>query len=144
MDTVRLGRTELQVSPICYGTWQFGGDWGQVDEQAAVAAIRHARERGVTFFDTAQGYGFGVAERVLGRALEGDRDQVVIATKGGLRMDGDRLVRDSSPAWLRQGCGRAWKRSAPTTSTCTRCTGPIRAPRSRRAPPRCATWWTKG
>ncbi|MEV0819847.1 aldo/keto reductase [Nonomuraea rubra] len=103
MDTVRLGRTELQVSPICYGTWQFGGDWGQVDEQAAVAAIRHARERGVTFFDTAQGYGFGVSERILGRALEGDRDQVVIATKGGLRMDGDRLVRDSSPAWLRQG-----------------------------------------
>ncbi|WP_326635283.1 hypothetical protein OG884_20735 [Streptosporangium sp. NBC_01755] len=40
MDT---GRTELQVSPICYGTWQFGGDWGQVDERAAVAAIQHAR-----------------------------------------------------------------------------------------------------
>ncbi|GAA3670813.1 aldo/keto reductase [Nonomuraea antimicrobica] len=103
MDTVRLGRTELQVSPICYGTWQFGGDWGQVDERAAVAAVQHARDRGVTFFDTAQGYGFGVSERILGRALDGDLDRVVVATKGGLRMDGDRLVRDSSPAWLRQG-----------------------------------------
>ncbi|MEU0569722.1 aldo/keto reductase [Nonomuraea sp. NPDC005983] len=103
MNTVRLGRTELQVSPICYGTWQFGGDWGEVDERAAVAAIQHARERGVTFFDTAQGYGFGVSERILGRALEGDLDRVMIATKGGLRMDGDRLVRDSSPAWLRRG-----------------------------------------
>ncbi|MFI7611190.1 aldo/keto reductase [Nonomuraea terrae] len=103
MDKVRLGRTELQVSPICYGTWQFGGDWGKVDESAAIDAIRHARDRGVTFFDTAQGYGFGIAERILGRALDGDRDNVVIATKGGLRMDGDDLVRDSSPAWLRQG-----------------------------------------
>ncbi|MER6943979.1 aldo/keto reductase [Nonomuraea sp. NPDC000554] len=103
MDTVRLGRTELQVSPVCYGTWQFGGDWGQVDEGAAVAGIRQARERGVNFFDTAQGYGFGVSERILGRALARDLDDVVIATKGGLRMDGDNLVRDSSPGWLRQG-----------------------------------------
>jgi aryl-alcohol dehydrogenase-like predicted oxidoreductase len=69
MEKVRLGRTELQVSPICYGTWQFGGDWGPVDEAAAFDAIRHARGRGITFFDTAQGYGFGTAERILGRAL---------------------------------------------------------------------------
>src|SRR5206468_12671908 len=52
-------------------------------------------------------YGFGRAERLLGRALQADlhsaRDRVVIATKGGLRMDGDRLVRDASPAWLRKG-----------------------------------------
>lgn len=103
MDTVRLGRTDLQVSRICHGTWQFGGDWGAIDECAAIAAVRHARERGITFFDTAQGYGFGAAERLLGRALDGDFHDVVIATKGGLRMDGDTLVRDSSPAWLRQG-----------------------------------------
>ncbi|MFG2077062.1 aldo/keto reductase [Nonomuraea maritima] len=103
MDTVRLGRTDLQVSRICHGTWQFGGDWGAIDEPAAIAAIRHAREHGVTFFDTAQGYGFGTAERLLGHALDGDLRGVVIATKGGLRMDGDDLVRDSSPAWLRQG-----------------------------------------
>jgi aryl-alcohol dehydrogenase-like predicted oxidoreductase len=107
METRRLGRTELQVTPICYGTWQFGGDWGAVEEAKAIDGIEHARDLGINFFDTAQGYGFGAAERLLGRALAGEltsrRDAVVIATKGGLRMDGDTLVRDSSPEWLRRG-----------------------------------------
>jgi aryl-alcohol dehydrogenase-like predicted oxidoreductase len=107
MQTVTLGATRLEVTPLAYGTWQFGGDWGRVDERAAIAAIKHARSLGINFFDTAQAYGFGSAERLLGRALAADlrsaRDSVVIATKGGLRMDGDRLVRDSSPAWLRKG-----------------------------------------
>jgi hypothetical protein len=107
MQTVTLGATGLEVTPLAYGTWQFGGDWGPVDDQAAIAAIQDARSLGVNLFDTAQAYGFGRSERLLGRALAADlrsaRDQVVIATKGGLRMDGDRLVRDSSPAWLRKG-----------------------------------------
>jgi len=107
MQTVMLGATGLEVTPLAYGTWQFGGDWGPVDEQAAIAAIQHARSLGINFFDTAQAYGFGRSERLLGRALAADlrsaRESVVIATKGGLRMDGDRLVRDASPAWLRKG-----------------------------------------
>ena len=103
METVRLGRTQLQVTPIAYGTWQFGGEWGEVEERSAIESICHARERGINVFDTAQGYGFGTAERLLGRALAGEMDQVVIATKGGLRMDGDAVVRDSSPAWIRRG-----------------------------------------
>jgi aryl-alcohol dehydrogenase-like predicted oxidoreductase len=107
MRTVKLGRTGLEVTPLAYGTWQFGGDWGPVDEPAAIAAIQHARALGINFFDTAQAYGFGRAERLLGTALAADlrsaRESVVIATKGGLRMDGDRLVRDASPAWLRKG-----------------------------------------
>jgi aryl-alcohol dehydrogenase-like predicted oxidoreductase len=107
MKTVTLGATGLRVTPLAYGTWQFGGDWGPVDEQAAIAAIAQARSLGVNFFDTAQAYGFGRAERLLGRALaadlRSDRESVVVATKGGLRMDGDKLVRDASPAWLRKG-----------------------------------------
>jgi aryl-alcohol dehydrogenase-like predicted oxidoreductase len=107
MKTVTLGATGLRVTPLAYGTWQFGGDWGPVDERAAIAAIGQARSLGVNFFDTAQAYGFGRAERLLGRALaadlRSDRESVVIATKGGLRMDGDKLVRDASPAWLRKG-----------------------------------------
>ncbi|MFI0421866.1 aldo/keto reductase [Spongiactinospora sp. 9N601] len=106
MRTVPLGRTGLLVTPICYGTWQFGGDWGTVDERAAIEAIQGARDLGINFFDTARGYGFGVSERLLGRALADElgtsRDSVVIATKGGLREDGGVLSRDSSPAWLRQ------------------------------------------
>jgi aryl-alcohol dehydrogenase-like predicted oxidoreductase len=72
-----------------------------------MAAIGHARSMGINFFDTAQAYGFGRSERLLGQALAADlraaRDSVVIATKGGLRMDGENLVRDASPAWLRKG-----------------------------------------
>jgi aryl-alcohol dehydrogenase-like predicted oxidoreductase len=106
-ETTTLGMTELEVSRIAFGTWQLGGDWGRFDEAEAIKAIRYARSLGVNFFDTAQAYGFGASERLLGRALSDElvqhRDQLVIATKGGLRMAGEQLVRDSSRAWLRQG-----------------------------------------
>lgn len=101
----------------------------------AIESIRHARELGVNVFDTAQGYGFGTAERLLGRALAGEMDQVVIATKGGLRMDGDTLVRDSSPTWIRRGVEESLSALGSTISTCTRSIGPIRElrwPRPRR------------
>src|SRR4051812_6566051 len=85
MQTTTLGRTGLAVSRIAFGTWQLGGDWGRFDQAAAVAAIRRARELGVNFFDTAQAYGFGASERLLGTALRDElthhRDQLVIATK---------------------------------------------------------------
>jgi aryl-alcohol dehydrogenase-like predicted oxidoreductase len=106
-NTVKLGMTDLEVSPIAFGTWQLGGEWGEFDEQQAVAAIRQARALGVNLFDTAQGYGFGASEQLLGRALRDDldkrRDEVLVATKGGLRMTNDGLVRDSSPEFLRRG-----------------------------------------
>ena len=59
MKNVILGKTGLSVSPICFGTWQLGGDWGPTDETAALAAIERGRELGVNFFDTAEGYGWG-------------------------------------------------------------------------------------
>jgi len=105
MKNIRLGRSDLEVSPIAFGTWQLGGDWGATDEEAAVAAIRQAADRGINFFDTAQAYGFGASETLLAKALKGKpRDQFVIATKGGLRhvAAGDN-VRDSSPEWIRSG-----------------------------------------
>ena len=107
MKTTTLGRSGLQVSSVAFGTWQLGGDWGRFDEDAAVAAIRRARELGVNFFDTAQAYGFGASERILGNALRDeltrDRDGLVIATKGGLRQTDSGLIRDASPEWLRRG-----------------------------------------
>jgi aryl-alcohol dehydrogenase-like predicted oxidoreductase len=108
METITLGMTGLKVSPIAFGTWQLGGDWGDFDEREAIGAIRHARERGVSFFDTAQAYGFGASERLLGKALREEldsrREGLVLATKGGLRIDSRRgLVRDSSADWLRRG-----------------------------------------
>jgi aryl-alcohol dehydrogenase-like predicted oxidoreductase len=107
LKTTTLGRTGLDVSRIAFGTWQLGGDWGQFDEDAAVSAIRRARELGVNFFDTAQAYGFGASERILGKALRnelaGGRDELVIATKGGLRQTDSGLIRDASPEWLQRG-----------------------------------------
>jgi aryl-alcohol dehydrogenase-like predicted oxidoreductase len=104
MQHITLGRSELRVSRIAFGTWQLGGDWGPTDEAEAVAAIRRAVEAGVTLFDTAQGYGFGQSERLLAQALDGRRDGLVIATKGGLRpTETGGVVRDASPEWIRRG-----------------------------------------
>jgi aryl-alcohol dehydrogenase-like predicted oxidoreductase len=107
METTTLGITGLRVSRIAFGTWQLGGEWGQFDEDAAITAIRRARDLGVNFFDTAQAYGFGASEHILGKALRDelvrDRNELVIATKGGLRQTGSGLVRDASPEWLRRG-----------------------------------------
>src|SRR3954447_6112094 len=107
MKYTQLGQTSLHVSTLSYGTWQFGGDWGSFEAREAQAAIRQALDLGITFFDTAQAYGFGLAERVLGEALQPElktqRDKIILATKGGLRMEGDKVVRDASAGWLRQG-----------------------------------------
>jgi aryl-alcohol dehydrogenase-like predicted oxidoreductase len=106
MKTTTLGRSGLQVSRIAFGTWSFGGDWGSVDTDAAQAAIRYARELGVTLFDTAQGYGNGAAEEILGDALRSEldarRDEIVIATKGGIDPGAERS-RDSGREFLRSG-----------------------------------------
>ena len=105
MQRTRLGKTGLEVSKVALGTWAFGGDWGSFDEAEAQATIHRALELGVTLFDTAQAYGFGVAERLLGNALweATRREDVVVATKGGLRMDDTTLYRDASADWLRAG-----------------------------------------
>jgi hypothetical protein len=99
-----LGKSGLDVSRIAFGTWQLGGDWGPTDTVAAMEAIRRAAEKGVTLFDTAQAYGFGQSEQLLAAALRTiPRQELVIATKGGLRPAGNGVVRDASPAWIRQG-----------------------------------------
>jgi len=105
MEYIELGRSGLHVSRICFGTWQFGGDWGSVERDEAIAAVRTALDEGITFFDTAQAYGFGASEALLAEALGDDihRDDVIVATKGGLRPVDGNVERDSSPAFLRDG-----------------------------------------
>ncbi|MDZ7705648.1 MAG: aldo/keto reductase [Trueperaceae bacterium] len=107
MEYTRFGKTDLHVSKVCFGTWQQGGDWGSFEVEQAQAAMRRALELGINFFDTAQAYGFGKAEQILGEALKDEikerRDELVLATKGGLRMEDGELLRDSSPEWLRKG-----------------------------------------
>ena len=105
MRYVRLGKTDLEVSAIAFGTWSFGGDWGPFDADEASKTVGRALDLGITFFDTAQAYGFGASERLLADALWSRvaRDRVVVATKGGLRKEGNTLQRDASARWLREG-----------------------------------------
>jgi aryl-alcohol dehydrogenase-like predicted oxidoreductase len=88
-----LGRGGLEVSALGLGCWAIGGEWnfngkpagwGKVDDNESIRAIQRALDLGITFFDTADAYGCGHSERVLGQAVAGRRDQVVIATKFGL------------------------------------------------------------
>ncbi len=92
----RLGRSGIEVSALGIGTWAIGGPWdfgtspagwGEVDDGESVAALRSAFDRGIGFFDTAANYGAGHAERIVARAFTGKRDEVVIATKFGYRLD---------------------------------------------------------
>ena len=88
MEQRVLGRTGQPVSVIGLGTWQLGADWGNVPEADAMEVLRAAVESGVTFFDTADVYGDGRSERVIGRFLAGNAGQgIMVATKMGRRVE---------------------------------------------------------
>ena len=88
MKSRRLGRTGRQVSVIGLGCWQLGGDWGQVEEGDALAVLATAVDEGVTFLDTADVYGDGRSEQLIGRFLaERGREGLTVATKVGRRAD---------------------------------------------------------
>jgi len=83
MRTRTLGHTDLQVPVICFGCWAIAGDsiWGPQDERDAITAMHEAIDHGLNFFDTAEGYGAGDSEELLGRGLSDRRDRVILATK---------------------------------------------------------------
>ncbi len=92
----KLGRSGIEVSALGLGCWAIGGPWtlngaqagwGVMDDAESVRAIQRAIELGVNFFDTAANYGCGHSERLLGQAVKGRRDQMVIATKFGYHVD---------------------------------------------------------
>lgn len=117
-----LGRSGMSVSMIGAGMWAIGGPayrdgnpigWGEVDDDESVAAINTSLDSGITFFDTANIYGAGHSERVLGRALAGRRDEVVIATKfGNLFDEATRQAtgRDASAGSIRAQCDASLNR----------------------------------
>ena len=84
-----LGRTGRQVSVVGLGTWQLGADWGEVPEEQALAVLAAAVEEGVTFLDTADVYGDGRSEQLIGRFLADhpQRDSITVATKAGRRVE---------------------------------------------------------
>jgi len=96
-----LGKTGLRVSTIGLGTMVHAGHFGPMKDSESVSAIETAIELGVNFIDTSDAYGAGYSESLLGKALKGRRDQVIIATKGGNVMVGpDRGKRNFDPDYI--------------------------------------------
>lgn len=94
----RIGNTDLDVSVISLGTWVFGGDnWGGVNEKECIDAVSTALECGVNLIDTAPIYGYGVSEEIVGKAVKGRRDKVIIATKCGLIGKGTGITNNLKP-----------------------------------------------
>ena len=89
MEQRTLGRTGRTVSVVGLGTWQLGADWGEVSEEQALEVLAAAVEEGVTFLDTADVYGDGRSEQLIGRFLgqHPDRGSVTVATKAGRRVE---------------------------------------------------------
>jgi len=117
-----LGRSGISVSAMGMGCWAIGGPfwrgdtpagWGEVDDAESVRAVHACMDLGLNFFDTADVYGAGHSERVLGAALKGKRDQVVIATKFGNQFDEvSRQItgQDASPEYIVKACDASLKR----------------------------------
>jgi aryl-alcohol dehydrogenase-like predicted oxidoreductase len=107
--TRRLGRSAIEVAPIALGTMMFGS-WGNTDEAECRRMVDAALDAGVTLFDTADIYDDGTSERILGEALRGKRDQVVLATKVGNPMGGDPERSGLSRRWITQACDDSLRR----------------------------------
>jgi aryl-alcohol dehydrogenase-like predicted oxidoreductase len=93
-----LGRNGPPISVVGFGTWAAGGDmWGTTQDDDVVAAMHRAFELGITWYDTADAYGWGHAEELVAKAFEDRRDEVLIATKLGIRKSGFSLAPDYVP-----------------------------------------------
>ena len=101
MEYVTLRNSDLAVSRLCMGGCPMGMyGWGKTNEKELVAAIGAALELGVTFFDTADVYGLGQSERILGKGLGKRRKDVVIQTKFGVKSFDGKTIYDNSPSYI--------------------------------------------
>ena len=99
MDYRALGRTGVEVSPLCLGAMMFG-DWGNKDHDESVRIIHRALDAGINFIDTADVYSRGESEEIVGKALRGRRDDVVLATKAHSAMGKDPNMSGNSRRWI--------------------------------------------
>lgn len=103
MEHLTIPGLPFEASRIALGTWAIGGwMWGGTEESDAIATIHHALDLGINIIDTAPVYGFGRSEEIVGKALEGRRKKVLIATKAGLDWTGGKIMRNSTSGRLRQ------------------------------------------
>jgi aryl-alcohol dehydrogenase-like predicted oxidoreductase len=111
MELRQLGRSPLKVSAIGLGLMSMSGIYGNADDNESIGVIHHALDSGVNHLDSADMYGWGHNETLLGKALRGRRDGVIVATKFGQTKDaaGKQGV-DGSPAYVQQACEASLKR----------------------------------
>ena len=118
MQYRKFGNTDLEVSEIGFGAWAIGGNalvgntpigWGKTDDATSVKAIEAAVDAGINFFDTADFYGLGHSESLLGNALARHRD-MIIATKVGHRNVQEQIVLDYSKDYIVQACEQSLRR----------------------------------
>ncbi|MFV2087275.1 aldo/keto reductase [Micromonospora sp. LOL_021] len=109
MQYRRLGGTGVEVSTLCLGAMMFGA-WGNTDEQECRRIVGEALDAGINVVDTADVYAHGESEQILGRALRGRRDDVVLATKFHEPMGDDRNRRGNSRRWIRQAVEASLRR----------------------------------
>src|SRR3954465_9599396 len=102
MERTTLGRTGIQVSRYCLGAMMFGA-WGNRDHDDSIKIIHHALESGINFIDTADVYSAGESEEIVGKALKGRRDEVVLATKFVATMGPDRTQQGAARRWIKHG-----------------------------------------
>src|SRR3954468_12402394 len=114
----KFGRTDLMVSEIGFGAWAIGGNskvgatpigWGEADDSVSTSAIHAALDAGINFFDTADFYGLGHSEELLGRELKGN-EEAIIATKVGHRNVSNTIVLDYSKEYIISACEESLKR----------------------------------
>jgi len=116
----KFGNTDLEVSEIGFGAWAIGGPaalgehvtgWGDVNDDTSMQTLAACLELGVNFIDTADAYGDGHSEELVGKAFANKRDQVVICTKGGNRVTPDgQWSKDFSADWIKQACEASLRR----------------------------------
>lgn len=111
MEKRRLGRTGLRVSEIGFGAWAIGGNsYGKTDDAESLRAVEAAFEGGVNFFDTADIYGNGHSEELLGKALSGKRERVILASKVGWDFYHGGTRQNFSPDYIAFACQKSLER----------------------------------
>ena len=116
----KFGNSDLEVSEIGFGAWAIGGPaalgehvtgWGDVDDKTSMQTLAACLELGINFIDTADAYGNGHSEELVGQAFADKRDQVIICTKGGNRIMPDgQWSKDFSAGWIKQACEASLRR----------------------------------
>jgi aryl-alcohol dehydrogenase-like predicted oxidoreductase len=109
MDYRNLGVTGLKVSELCLGAMMFGG-WGNPDHEDSIKVIHRAIDAGINFIDTADVYSAGESEQIVGKAIAGRRDSLVIATKVHGTMGSEPNMQGNSRRWIIQECENSLRR----------------------------------